>query len=685
MIHRNFVLMCRFSVIGLLCGLVSAPARAESADAFQFFEEEAKVSSVASLREEKVTDAPGIVTVYSAKDIEDHGYYTISDLAQITPGYNVAEVQGIETLQTRGQAYDFENSKHLVLVDGIPVNFPLSYAAPTQEQLPLYFADRVEFMRGPSSALYGTSAFSGVINIVSKQMKENGSMAETQETFADQDSTKRIMSNVAMKNDMGAAQVDVGYFEKTPSLANVGPVNSPTDLLYDNNKSIFLNSSYKLNQGLFKGLSVGTIYLDYDTGIEESWMGPFTSEENDDHWRTFIPFTKYEHQITSQLAFDGYLRGDFGQEKGVFPLAANTTSTTGGIFNYEKNINGYETKGELKYQIDPKTNAIAGVDYDDRWWANDMASYWHIYTPTPPYFQAENDTLPDHDRTISGYGQLQHDLDFLQGTHLTAGVRSDNGKLGDATYSQWSPRCAVVQDITQEWGIKLLYGTAIRAPSLKEYQRGTEAVTTFLSEGDTADAGAVPTNLEPEKIQSWDASLLYTTAKFSASVTPYYEVITDALVTHFAPGNNNYYVNSPGNTYGRGVETSLQYTPVRVLKLFLNHSYGTTNDENDLPEPDQPINQISTGAHYKLPTSFESSLDLVGKFIDKYSAMAGQADPAGALFVDAKFSTAFFMGTRLDLQVRNLFDRQFQVPMNSIPTVPVQGRTIFVSLNMKFK
>ena len=48
--------------------------------------------TVASKKSEKLSDAPGMITVYSDKDIEHYGYYTLGDLANVTSGYSKSPV-----------------------------------------------------------------------------------------------------------------------------------------------------------------------------------------------------------------------------------------------------------------------------------------------------------------------------------------------------------------------------------------------------------------------------------------------------------------------------------------------------------------------------------------------------------------------------------------------------------------
>ncbi len=184
--------------------------------------------TVASKVSETVADASGSVTVYTKDDMKRMGRYTINELAEITPGFSVHSTSdGDIWLETRG-TYGDRNSKHLILVDGIPIHNSRNYMALTGHDLPLLFAKRVEFLKGPASALYGVSAFNGVINIISDDLEEESSkmttkiIAGTENFKTNSDGTfmleKGFLSHYMKKNKYGEAQISVGYSSRESDL-----------------------------------------------------------------------------------------------------------------------------------------------------------------------------------------------------------------------------------------------------------------------------------------------------------------------------------------------------------------------------------------------------------------------------------------------------------------------------------
>ena len=130
-----------------------------------------KVKTASKLHE-NIIHAPSSITHYSGKQIRQLGYLTLEELANITPAYSSYRNIGEATLETRGQKTGgFDNHRHLLLLDGIGINHIRANTYTADHRVPLYFADSVEFVRGPASALYGIGAFYGVTQIQPIQAK----------------------------------------------------------------------------------------------------------------------------------------------------------------------------------------------------------------------------------------------------------------------------------------------------------------------------------------------------------------------------------------------------------------------------------------------------------------------------------------------------------------------------------
>ena len=107
---------------------------------------------------------PAIVTVFRREDIDRLGAQQLIDLLRYVPGFYEVGSQLERNVAIRGvhaaSPYHF-----VVLLDGMPVNdFLFSSSSP--ESFSLEYAERVEIIRGPGSAIYGANALMGVVNII---------------------------------------------------------------------------------------------------------------------------------------------------------------------------------------------------------------------------------------------------------------------------------------------------------------------------------------------------------------------------------------------------------------------------------------------------------------------------------------------------------------------------------------
>ena len=115
--------------------------------------------------EEKVSEQASSVSVVTREEIELSGSVLVGDALQGLPGVDV---------QRKGSPGNMENIKirgglashTLVLIDGFPVNSPAIDGAYDVSTLPTGRFDRIEVVRGPQSALYGSNAMSGVVNFL---------------------------------------------------------------------------------------------------------------------------------------------------------------------------------------------------------------------------------------------------------------------------------------------------------------------------------------------------------------------------------------------------------------------------------------------------------------------------------------------------------------------------------------
>jgi iron complex outermembrane recepter protein len=154
--------------------------------------------STASKMKETVFDSPLSTSVLNKEEIQASGARSIAEVFRMVPGMIVREkttgnydlhIRGNDNIPAKNMFVYSEDAMSLVMIDNRPV-YNYSFGGTFWESLPIDINDieRIEVIRGPSSALYGPNAVAGVINIItqhpdSKRLSTSGNIqAGTQNT-----------------------------------------------------------------------------------------------------------------------------------------------------------------------------------------------------------------------------------------------------------------------------------------------------------------------------------------------------------------------------------------------------------------------------------------------------------------------------------------------------------------------
>lgn len=148
-------------------GVADTTGETGAEDVFDIFAEERKVI-IASRQEESSALAASMVSVISRARIEREGARTLEEVLRGVVGFASAQGEyNHPVVSLRG--YD-TSANFLVMVDGIRLNDPYDGSVPWD--YPLGNVKRIEIIRGPGSAVYGTNASIGVINIITMDNKD---------------------------------------------------------------------------------------------------------------------------------------------------------------------------------------------------------------------------------------------------------------------------------------------------------------------------------------------------------------------------------------------------------------------------------------------------------------------------------------------------------------------------------
>ena len=152
------------------------------ADELDFYRLENQIIVSASKKEETIFEAPVSSTVITRQQIKRSGATNLQEAMRLVPGLIVRQqtngnfdihIRGFDNVPPNSDLINAANSITLVMIDGRPV-YNFFSGGTFWETLPIDLIDveRIEVVRGPSSALYGPNAAAGVINIITRRIKK---------------------------------------------------------------------------------------------------------------------------------------------------------------------------------------------------------------------------------------------------------------------------------------------------------------------------------------------------------------------------------------------------------------------------------------------------------------------------------------------------------------------------------
>jgi len=211
-----------------------------------------EVVFAASKRHQNPREVASVVTVVSSAQIRQHGYQTLADVLRSVPSFYISYDRNYAYVGVRGfsQAGDY-STRVLLLVNGLRTNDNIYEGASVGEEflLDLDIVDRVEIVRGPSAAIYGSSAFFAVINVVTKRGADlnGGELAVSAASFGSY--TGRATYGTSFKNGIemlaSASMTDAAgqslYFAEYDDPATNGGIALDADA--EGSHKLFLSAS----------------------------------------------------------------------------------------------------------------------------------------------------------------------------------------------------------------------------------------------------------------------------------------------------------------------------------------------------------------------------------------------------------------------------------------------------------
>ena len=217
----------------------SPQAEDETSQFLDLLEQQTSIATQTRLNADFV---PGMFGVLDAQQLQRRGFRTVWEaLASISGVRTVMNETGMRSVSVRGVGGLFESSKIKLLLNGKALNTSASATTGTLYDTPIEQLDRIEFVRGPGSAIYGEFAYAGVLNVITRKQGEqysvglesgNGINISALYSYAKPDSDFKTSLNLAANQSdgedisSGADRSPAGIFNYAP-----GPINNPRDFV----------------------------------------------------------------------------------------------------------------------------------------------------------------------------------------------------------------------------------------------------------------------------------------------------------------------------------------------------------------------------------------------------------------------------------------------------------------------
>lgn len=433
----------------------------------------------ASRREQRIQNAPSVVTVITASDIKSNGWRTVLEILRYVVGVHIDDnghwanfgIRGVNPRLGYGE-------KMIILLDGHNMSwrqFNRNYLNPSW--VTVDNIKRIEIIRGPGSSLWGANAISGVINIITKTAHD---LKGFQAVGGGSPLSQTFFMTLQGGQDLGhglifRASASVHRQNRSPVLAPIKEFLALKASDYERLNKKNPGTTYKP----YRHIEQGDEYFAQQLYMRLSWKGvsaSFHQSRYDPH----APLSTFSQLGGSDSRFvtDRYI----SMLSWALPLSTWGTLLTYASFDYYTFARGtaYESN---PFAVDRKQRALikmsardarfelgtqfsaqlhtsdvwglslsTGLDYEFldliRW---HFPEVWEQNKLKTPQFQNHH---------FSAFLQVQASL--FRKIHLTLGGRFDYDEVYGAVFT---PRAALVFTPGRGFYTKLLYGNAFKAPS----------------------------------------------------------------------------------------------------------------------------------------------------------------------------------------------------------------------------
>lgn len=610
----------------------------ENDDENIFFEDFPVVISASRLLQ-PIENAPVAVTVIDRETIRASGFRNIADLLRLVPGFQVSYTTGSAGVVTRNGFSDQFSRRMQVLVDGRSVYFS-STGGVFWRDLPITVDDiqRIEVVRGPNAATFGSNSFLGVINLITQDALDGpGTRARVD---AGDKNDRAVYVRQALVADESSVRVTAGFHKDEGFDDQIDSSNTPyATFRYDRN----LSPSDRL------GFSLGITNGVRDNGFYDTVLTPTEAVEVSSHYAQM----RWEHTVGSDNELAVQFYHALRDERNRF-LTEPVDLGPFGLLEVPMNEDIRDERYELEFQQTIRPN-------------QDLRYVWGGSTRldrvrSKTYFWRDQ-KLNYRLHRLFGHAEWYLNPNLI----LNAGAMLE---YNDITKTDFSPRVSLNYKPKPNHTFRVSYARGIRTPALFE-EYGDER---YYYAGILLEQGVLASgDIQPETIQSLalgylghlaDNSLTWEFRLFQDEIN---DIIDNYLVfsTDVGPIDDDIIVvENRGAMTIQGLEASLTVHFGRDTQLLLNHAV-TASDGSGFGDPEVesyneqtiPRSTSSVLFTHRFSKDLDASIGFYAIDDMRWDGDGGVVDAYNRM--DLRLSRTFQMGEdtgEVSLTVQNVLD-----------------------------
>lgn len=607
-----------------------------------------KVSAAAKY-EQTVREAAASVTIVTSQDIEDFGFATLAELLSSVRSFYVSYDRNYDYAGVRGFSRPTDyNDRILLLVDGHTLNENTYGQAPigTDVFLPLEAIERVEIVRGPGSALYGTYAMLAVINVVTKTGAsiDGGRVSAEAGSFGRKGASftwgKAYEGGLDLRVAASALDVD-GQDLFYPEYVGVGDGDGVArDLDRDRAFGALISARYGKTSVRAGATSRSKRFPTGAYGVD--FGDPRSKTRDERQWVDLsqdLPIS-FDKTLSLRAWADRYFY------VGDYPYGALFLDETNGLW----------AGGEGRFTWDLRSDHRLTIGTE----------YRHSFQST--YASGDEGSALEETNVRSSAVAVyaQDEVRVYRGLSVTGGLRFDHVSTSG---SSLTPRIGLVQNLGTKGAVKLLYGEAFRAPSTYE--------SLFAGE---AEGG----KLEAERIRTLELTVESKISSWLVGTLSGYRYQMRNLIDPELDSQGEIQYSNAGRVTATGLELQLDARLPGGFRLGMSYGRQRARDDQKTVLTNSPEQVFKASLAGNILGAVTAGLRLR---CESSRITVYRTETAPYCVTDLNLTSKAIAGFSLSLNLRNAFDRRYETPggLEHLQlAIPQDGRSLVGRLTWTF-